>query len=173
MDGVGTYRLRINEKQLQTLTEVPKSLAFASAVDASRGMTSDQWVLPGLNSGQVPTYSMTRGSARIEGGRLVLEGTGEAVINVKASGNQQFQPVDDNYLVPIEPLPLLTVTGSGDVLTFDQSSPGFVLQRSPSLRSPDWKDVSSDWPVEVPASGSIEYFRAYRAQPPMRFPPVF
>ena len=173
LDGVGTYRLRINEKQLQTLTEVPKSLAFASAVDASRGMTSDQWVLPGLNSGQVPTCSMTRGSARIEGGRLVLEGTGEAVINVKASGNQQFQPVDDNYWVPIEPLPLLTVTGSGDVLTFDQSSPGFVLQRSPSLRSPDWKDVSSDWPVEVPASGSIEYFRAYRAQPPMRFPPVF
>ena len=169
LDGVGTYRLRINEKQLQTLTEVPNSLAFASAVDASRGMTSDQWVLPGLNSGQVPTYSMTRGSARIEGGRLVLEGTGEAVINVKASGNQQFQPVDDNYWVPIEPLPLLTVTGSGDVLTFDQSSPGFVLQRSPSLRSPNWRDVSGEWPVEVPASGSVEYFRAYRAQPPMRW----
>ena len=168
LDGVGTYRLRINEKQLQTLTEVPKSLAFASAVDASRGMTSDQWVLPGLNSGQVPTYSMTRGSARIEGGRLVLEGTGEAVINVKASGNQQFQPVDDNYWVPIEPLPLLTVTGSGDVLTFNQSSSDFVLQRSPSLRSPNWRDVSSDWPVEVPASGSVEYFRAYRTQPPMR-----
>ena len=167
LDGVRTYRLRINEKQLQTLTEYPKSLAFASAVDASRGMTSDQWVLPGLNSGQVPTYSMTRGSARIEGGRLVLEGTGEAVINVKASGNQQFQPVDDNYWVPIEPLPLLTVTGSGDVLTFNQSSPGFVLQRSPSLKSPDWKDVLGDWPVEVPASGSVEYFRAYRAQPPM------
>jgi hypothetical protein len=97
----------------------------------------------------------------------VLEGPGEAVINVKASGNQQFQPVDDNYWVPIEPLPLLTVTGAGDVLTFNQSSPGFVLQRSPSLKSPDWKDVLGDWPVEVPASGSVEYFRAYRAQPPM------
>lgn len=164
LDGVLTYRLRADDRQLQHLNQsLPSALAIVGTGDTGRGMTGDSLVLPGLDSEQTPTYRVVSGPARIDGDRLVADALGTVVIQITAPGNLQFHPLDSQRTIEIEAVPVLKMTRSGQTLTIAEWPYDYVLQHSPTLSPPDWQDAEYSGPVEVPVTEAGGYFRLHRA----------
>ena len=161
IDGVLAYRLRLDDRLLQNQTDsLPWEMWFAGAEDPGLALPGSGFLV----SGQVPTYSVVSGPARIESGRLVAGGLGEVVLKAAAPGNLQFYPYERQTTIEVKNYPVLEAKLSGQTLTFAEWPWGFVLQRSATLSSAVWQDVSDSWPVEVPLTEDAGYFRLFRAQ---------
>lgn len=161
IDGVLAYRLRLDDRQLQNQTDrLPWEMWFAGAEDPGMALPGSGFLV----SGQVPNYSVVSGPARIEGQRLVAGGLGEVVLKVSAPGNLQFYPYESQTTIEVKNYPVLEGKLSGQTLTFATWPWGFVLQRSATLSPPAWQSVSDSWPVEVPVTEAVGYFRLFRAR---------